>query len=103
LNKRGRTIVAIILSLGASVSIILLIIETILHTGPITSQEATVVSTTLGAVIGAVAVFLGGHSIDQEKGNADQESTGRMEVWPSRESLQAEVESSDTDASNKGE
>lgn len=51
--------VAVILALGITATIILLAVETILHSGTISTQEASLLSTVLGAAIGAVATYLG--------------------------------------------
>jgi hypothetical protein len=70
-----RGIVAVILALGAAIAVILLIVETILHAEAVTSQEATVISTSLGAMIGAVAVYLGGHTPDKPDGKDEEPPT----------------------------
>lgn len=54
--------VAIILALGASTTIILLAVQEIIHVGHVTAEEATLLSTVLGAVVGAAATYLGGRS-----------------------------------------
>jgi hypothetical protein len=58
--KHDRAITAMILALGIALSALILCIETILHSGPVSSEEATVLSTVLGASVGAVATYLGG-------------------------------------------
>lgn len=62
--REYRAIAAIVLALGITVSAILLCMETILHPGAISSEEATVLSTVLGASVGAVATYLGGAKVD---------------------------------------
>jgi membrane protein DedA with SNARE-associated domain len=61
-----RGIAALMLAVGLSATVILLAVETILHTGPISTQEASLLSTTLGAIIGALAVYLGGHTAPEQ-------------------------------------
>ena len=55
-----RAVAAVILALGIAASAVILCIETIIHAGPVSSEEATVLSTVLGASVGAVATYLGG-------------------------------------------
>ena len=57
----ARGWVALLLAFGIAASAIIICIETILHVGPATAEEATVLSTVLGASVGAVATYLGGH------------------------------------------
>jgi hypothetical protein len=57
LNWHG--LAAIILALGASISITLLSTLELINDGHITAEEATLLSTALGAVVGAVATYLG--------------------------------------------
>jgi hypothetical protein len=57
-----RGIAALILAVGLAATVIILAIETIIHTGPVSTQEASLLSTVLGATVGAVAVYLGGHT-----------------------------------------
>lgn len=55
-----HAIVAIIIALGVSISLILLAASEVEHVQHITEAEATVLATVLGAAIGAVATYLGG-------------------------------------------
>jgi hypothetical protein len=57
----ARGWVALLLAFGIAASAIIICIETILHVGPASAEEATVLSTVLGASVGAVATYLGGH------------------------------------------
>jgi hypothetical protein len=50
---------ALILSIGLVATIIILAVETSLHPGSISDTEATVLSTVLGAIVGAIATYLG--------------------------------------------
>ena len=59
-----RGVAALIIAFGLSATVVLLAIETILHSGSISTQESSLLSTALGAMVGAVAVFLGGHTTD---------------------------------------
>ena len=52
-------LVALTLAVAVGASIVILAVETILHTGAISEAEATVLSTLVGAVVGAVATYLG--------------------------------------------
>lgn len=49
----------IILTLGVSISLVLLIITQVIHDGHLTTDETTVIATVLGAAVGAVATYLG--------------------------------------------
>ena len=51
--------VALVLAVGVAVTVVILSLETVLHTGPISQAEATVLATIVGAIIGAVAAYLG--------------------------------------------
>ena len=59
-NLNWHGLVAIVLALGLAVAVVLLCLETILHRGPVSDSEAAVLSTVLGAAVGAVATYLGG-------------------------------------------
>src|SRR5215831_8176694 len=52
-------VVALVLATGVAVTVVILSLETVLHTGPISQAEATVLATIVGAIIGAVAAYLG--------------------------------------------
>jgi hypothetical protein len=70
----GRDVVAIILSVGVSGTIVLLIVvEFVPHHGHVSDEEAAALSTALGAAIGALATYLGG-SRGNGNGNDDNES-----------------------------
>ena len=55
-----HAIVAVVLALGATATLILLAVMELTRDGHVTPEEATLLSTVLGAVIGAVATYLGG-------------------------------------------
>lgn len=59
-NLNWHGLVAMVLALGLATAVVILCIETILHLGPVSDSEAAVLSTVLGAAVGAVATFLGG-------------------------------------------
>ena len=52
-------LVAVVLAVGVVAVIVILALATVLHNGPITEEEATVLATIVGAVIGAVAAYMG--------------------------------------------
>lgn len=54
--------VAIILAIGVSTSLILLSVVEFSHSGHLTPDETVVISTVLGAGIGALATHIGGKS-----------------------------------------
>ena len=61
MNGFGRRLlesaVAIILALGVSATVIIIAVKKILENGAVTSEEVTLLSTALGAMIGAVAAY----------------------------------------------
>lgn len=54
-----RALCAVILAVGVTAAVIILCLETITHLGPVSDSEAAVLSTVLGAAVGAVATYLG--------------------------------------------
>jgi hypothetical protein len=56
---RGYTLVALILATGAAAAVIILAVGSVALNGPVSTEEATLLSTALGAIIGAVATYLG--------------------------------------------
>lgn len=71
---RDRAVAALILAVGVAASVVILCIETIIHSGPVSAEEATVLSTVLGATVGAVATYLGGAAIDRHRSSGDDEA-----------------------------
>ena len=75
---RDRAIAALVLAIGVAASVVILCIETVVHSGPVSAEEATVLSTVLGATVGAVATYLGGaavgrrHPPDDDDAEADE-------------------------------
>jgi len=55
-----HAIVVIILAVGATTTLILLAVMELQRDGHVTDAEATLLATVLGAVIGAIATYLGG-------------------------------------------
>lgn len=58
--KQARGVVAVILAAGVAVAVIITALGAALHRGPIAEAESNLLSTVLGAGVGAVATFLGG-------------------------------------------
>lgn len=56
---RGRPAVALVLAIGVSVWLILVGINIIFQEYPVSDQLSTLLSTALGATVGALAVYLG--------------------------------------------
>lgn len=56
---KGHGIVAGIVALGFSVSIVILAYNELQHVGHVTAAESNLLSTTLGAAVGSVATYLG--------------------------------------------
>ena len=52
-------LVALVLAISVGVTLVILALETVLHTGAISESEANVLSTVIGAVIGSIATYLG--------------------------------------------
>jgi hypothetical protein len=71
-NWRGITVLT--LSFGLSISVILLIVETMLHPGAISDAESTVISTVLGALVGLLAGALGSRHFETD--NPPEGGTG---------------------------
>jgi hypothetical protein len=56
---RGTALVALVLATGVAVAIIALAIGPVWNNGPVSTEEATLLSTVLGAAVGAIATYLG--------------------------------------------
>jgi hypothetical protein len=52
-------LVAVILAAGVAICVIALALGTATQSGPISQEDATLLSTVLGAAVGATATFLG--------------------------------------------
>lgn len=61
-------LVATILAISVGTTIVILALETVLHTGAISEAESNVLSTVIGAIIGAIATYLG---VAKSRGPAD--------------------------------
>jgi hypothetical protein len=69
-HLRTSGLVAIILAIGVSVTLVLLIVvEFFPSHGHVSDEEAAVLSTALGAAIGALATYLGTSRGDSDKGS----------------------------------
>lgn len=58
-----RGTVALVLAVGATVAVVTLAIGAVVQDTPVTPQGSALLTGALGAIIGAVAVFLGGHIV----------------------------------------
>lgn len=54
-----RAVVAVILSFGIAAAIVIIAVGATFHRGAISNEESNLLSTVLGAAIGAVATYLG--------------------------------------------
>jgi hypothetical protein len=88
----GRDIVAIILAIGVSGTIVLLIVvEFVPHHGHVSDEEAAALSTALGAAIGALATYLGGSIGNGHDRNKDDDTKVTMETQPPEDQEPNEV------------
>lgn len=66
--KDGRPLVAVVLATGISIWLVLIGVNIIFQDYPISDQLSTLLSTALGATVGALAVYLGdGRSYQQQE------------------------------------
>jgi hypothetical protein len=63
--ERARDLVALVLAAGAAVALIVTAVGAAIHRGPISQEESSLLSTALGAAIGAAATYLGIGSHDR--------------------------------------
>lgn len=63
---KGSVLVAVVLSAGLAIAICTLAVGAVVHAGPISQEESNLLSTVLGAIVGAVATYLGTRRPDQE-------------------------------------
>ena len=54
-----RDLVALVLAGGAAVALVVIAVGAAVHTGPISQEESALLSTALGASVGAIATYLG--------------------------------------------
>jgi len=52
-------LVAVILATAIGTTLVIVALETVLHSGAISDSEANVLSTVIGAAIGSIATYLG--------------------------------------------
>lgn len=52
-------LVAVILAASIGATLVIVALETVLHSGAISDAEANVLSTVIGAAIGSIATYLG--------------------------------------------
>jgi cytochrome bd-type quinol oxidase subunit 2 len=52
-------IVAVILAISIGATLVIMALETVLHSGAISDTEANVLSTVIGAAVGSIATYLG--------------------------------------------
>jgi len=89
----GRDIVAIVLAAGVALTLVLLIaVEFVSHHGHVSDQEAAVLSTALGAVVGALATYLGADR------NGIQPKEGAVEKEPDQPDQADEDEAGDEES-----
>jgi hypothetical protein len=56
---RSRDVVAYVLAVGLVVALSVTAVGAVLHRGPISAEESALLSTSLGATVGALATYLG--------------------------------------------
>jgi hypothetical protein len=54
-----RDLVALVLAGGAAVALVVIAVGASVHRGPISQEESSLLSTALGAAVGAIATYLG--------------------------------------------
>jgi len=59
-----HALVAIILATGATVAVVLLSVSVMRTPGHVTAEESTLLSSTLGVIVGAAAAYLGSRVAD---------------------------------------
>jgi hypothetical protein len=67
-----RGVVGVILATGIAGAVIILCLGAVLQSQTISAQGADIISTALGASVGAVATYLGGWSRDRGNGEPDK-------------------------------
>lgn len=58
-----RGLVAVVLAAGVAICVVSLSLGIAVTTGPISQEDSALLSTVLGAAIGAVATYLGGRAL----------------------------------------
>lgn len=59
INRHTLDLVAVILAFGAAATLIITALGAAWHLGPLSESESSLLSTGLGATIGAIATYLG--------------------------------------------
>jgi hypothetical protein len=66
-------LVAVILALAIAATVVIIALETVIHKGAISETEANILSTMVGAIVGAVATYLGvGRGAEVAAGDGDR-------------------------------
>lgn len=60
LTTDPRGLAALVLAVGSALALIAIAVGASVHRGPISSEESSLISTVLGASVGALATYLGG-------------------------------------------
>jgi hypothetical protein len=71
----NKHLVALVLSIGISLWLVLMGVNIVTQDFPISDELSTLLSTSLGATVGALAVYLGGKDRDEETVAPEQPST----------------------------
>lgn len=58
-HLRGTSLVALVLSTGVAIAFVALSVGATFNNGPVSTEESTLLSTVLGAAVGAIATYLG--------------------------------------------
>jgi hypothetical protein len=73
LTHDPRGIAAIILAVGLAIAVVVLALGTEFTSRSLSVEEASLLSTVLGAAVGALATYLGGSVLNRSKGDDQEE------------------------------